>query len=179
MSRIPSAKREELSPEHQQIWDHIHAARSGGGGPYSMLLHVPALAGYVAATEDYFRLDSALSDADREIVILAAARELGAHYPWMRHEARARQSGVRLEVIETLRAKGSIAGFTAREKLLAEIPLSLLRDHRLPDELFSRAERELDRRQLVEVIALVGHYSTIGFVANAFELPAPAGSQTF
>jgi 4-carboxymuconolactone decarboxylase len=179
MSRIPHAKREELSPEHQQIWDHIHAVRSGGGGPYSMLLHVPALAGYVAATEDYFRLDSAISDADREIVILAAARELGAHYPWMRHEARARQVGVRPEVIETLRAKGSIAGFTAREKLLAEIPLSLIREHCLSDELFSRAEQELSRRQLVEVIALIGHYSTIGFVANTFEIPAPEGSQTF
>jgi 4-carboxymuconolactone decarboxylase len=179
MSRIPHAKREELSPEHQQIWDHIHAVRSGGGGPYSMLLHVPALAGHVAATEDYFRLDSALSDADREIVILAAARELGAHYPWMRHEARARQVGVRPEVIETLRAKGALAGFTPREKLLAEIPLSLLRKHGLSNELFARAELELSRRQLVEVIALIGHYSTIGFVANTFEIPAPAGSQTF
>jgi 4-carboxymuconolactone decarboxylase len=179
MSRIPHAKREELSPEHQQIWDHIHAVRSGGGGPYSMLLHVPALAGYVAATEDYFRLDSAISDADREIVILAAARELGAHYPWMRHEARARQVGVRPEVIETLRAKGSLAGFTAREKLLTEIPLSLIREHGLSDELFARAERDLSRRQLVEVIALVGHYSTISFVANTFQIPAPEGSQTF
>ena len=179
MSRIPHAKREELSPEQQKIWDHIHAVRSGGGGPYSMLMHVPALAGHVAATEDYFRLDSGLSDADREIVILAAARELGAHYPWMRHEARARQVGVRIEVIETLRAQGSIVEFTEREKLLAEIPLSLMRDHRLSDDLFARAERELDRRQLVEVIALVGHYSTIGFIANSFELPAPAGSKTF
>jgi 4-carboxymuconolactone decarboxylase len=179
MSRIPHAKREELSPEHQQIWDHIHAVRSGGGGPYSMLLHVPALAGHVAATEDYFRLDSALSDADREIVILAAARELGAHYPWVRHEARARQVGVRPEVIETLRAKGSLTGFAPREKLLVDIPLSLVREHGLSDELFSRAEQELSRRQLVEVIALVGHYSTISFVANTFEIPAPAGSQTF
>ena len=179
MSRIPHAKRDELSPEHQQIWDHIHAVRSGGGGPYSMLLHVPALAGYVAATEDYFRLDSALSDADREIVILAAARELGAHYPWMRHEARARQVGVRSEVIETLRAKSCLAGFTPREKLLADIPLSLMREHGLSDELFARAERELSRRQLVEVIALVGHYSTIGFVANTFGIKAPEGRQTF
>jgi hypothetical protein len=32
---------------------------------------------------------------------------------------------------------------------------------------------------LVEVIALVGHYSTIGFVANSFQIPAPEGSQTF
>jgi alkylhydroperoxidase family enzyme len=179
MSRIPSAKREELSSEHQQIWDHIHAARKGGGGPYSMLLHVPALAGHVAATEDYFRLNSALADADREIIILTAARELGAHYPWMRHEIRARQAGVRGEVIETIRAKGSFAGFTPREKLLAEIPLSLMREHRLPDDLFARAERELTRRQLVEVIALVGHYSTIGFVANTFDIKAPEGSQTF
>jgi hypothetical protein len=45
--------------------------------------------------------------------------------------------------------------------------------------LFARAERELSRRQLVEVIALVGHYSTIGFVANTFDIKAPEGSQTF
>jgi hypothetical protein len=62
---------------------------------------------------------------------------------------------------------------------LAEIPLSLMREHRLPDELFARAERELSRRQLVEVIALVGHYSTIGFVANTFQISAPEGSRTF
>ena len=122
MSRIPHAKRDELSPEHQQIWDHIHAVRSGGGGPYSMLLHVPALA---------------------------------------------------------LRAESSLTGFTPREKLLADIPLSLMREHGLSDELFARAERELSRRQLVEVIALVGHYSTIGFVANTFGIKAPEGSQTF
>ena len=179
MSRIPHAKRDELTPDHQKIWDHIHAVRTGGGGPYSMLLHVPALAANVAATEDYFRLDSALSDADREIVILAAARELGAHYPWVRHEARARQVGVRTEVIETLRAQGSRAGFTPREQLLTDIPLSLVREHGLSDELFARAEGELNRRQLVEVIGLVGHYSTISFVANTFQIPKPEGSQTF
>ena len=179
MSRIPRANREALSPEHQQIWDRINAARSGGAGPYSMLLHVPVLAGHLAATEDYFRLDSALPDADREIIILTAARELGAHYPWTRHEIRAQKAGVRAEVIETIRAKGSLEGFTPREKLLAEIPLSLMREHRLSDELFRRAERELSRRQLIEAIALVGHYSTIGFVVNAFDVKAPEGSRTF
>ncbi|HLN86244.1 MAG TPA: carboxymuconolactone decarboxylase family protein [Candidatus Limnocylindrales bacterium] len=179
MSRIPKANRESLSAEQQKIWDHIHAARKGGGGPYSMLMHVPELAARVAATEDYFRLDSALSDADREIVILAAARELGAHYPWARHEVRARQAGVRETVIEAIRAKGSFSGFTPREKLLAEVPLSLMREHGLSDELFARAQRELDRRQLIEAIALVGHYSTIGFIANSFDLEAPEGSRTF
>jgi 4-carboxymuconolactone decarboxylase len=179
MSRIPRAKRDELSSEHQQIWDHINAARSGGAGPYSILLHVPVLAGHLAATEDYFRLHSALPDADREIIILTAAREFGAHYPWTRHEIRAQKAGVRPEVIETIRAKGRLEKFTPREKLLAELTLSLLREHGLSDELFGRAQQELDRRQLIEAIALVGHYGTISLIVNAFDVKAPEGSKTF
>ena len=82
-------------------------------------------------------------------------------------------------MIEAIRAKGSFSGFTPREKLLAEVPLSLMREHGLSDELFARAQRELDRRQLIEAIALVGHYSAIGFIANSFDLEAPEGSRTF
>ena len=179
MTRIPRATREDLTAEQQQIWDRIHAARSGGGGPYSMLLHVPALAGRLADTEDYFRLNSALPDADREIIILTAARELGARYPWTRHEIRAHNAGIRSEVIEAIRNKGSLDNFTARERLLVDFTLSLLRDHKLSDELFARAEREFTHRQLIEAIGLVGHYGTISLVVNAFEVPAPEGNKTF
>jgi 4-carboxymuconolactone decarboxylase len=179
MSRIPRAKREDLSAEHQKIWDHINAARSGGGGPYSMLLHVPALAGHLAATEDYFRLNSALPDADREIVILTAARELESHYPWTRHEIRAHKAGIRPEVIEAIRAKAPLDKLTGREKLLVELTRTLLRDHALTDELFARACSELGREKLVEAVALLGHYITIGMVVNVFDVKAPEGSKTF
>ena len=30
---------------------------------------------------------------------------------------------------------------------------------------------ELGRQQLVEVVALIGHYSLVGLVLNAFEVP--------
>jgi 4-carboxymuconolactone decarboxylase len=179
MTRIPRATRDQLSAEDQPIWDRIHAARSGGGGPYSMLLHVPALAGRLAETEDYFRLHSALPDADREIIILTAARELEAHYPWTRHEIRAHHAGVRPEVIETIRAKGSFEKFSVHEKFLAEFTLSLLREHKLSAELFACAEQELTRRQLIEAVGLVGHYGAISLVVNVFEVPAPEGSKTF
>ncbi len=94
MSRMPAVKREDLSPDHQKIWDHIHAKRSGGGGPYSMLMHSPAMADHFAATEDYFRDHSLLADADREIIILTAAREVDARYAWSRHEIRAHKVGI-------------------------------------------------------------------------------------
>jgi alkylhydroperoxidase family enzyme len=179
MSRIPRAKRNELSPKHQKIWDHIHAARSGGGGPYSMLLHSPAMAQHFAATEDYFRNDSLLANADREIIILTAAREVDARYAWSRHEIRAHNAGIRSEVIEGLRAKAPADKFTARERLLVEFTRTLMHEHTLPDDLFSRMEKEYGHARLVEAVGLLGHYITIGTVIRMFDVKPPEGSKTF
>ena len=179
MSRIPRAKREDLSAEHQKIWDHIHAARSGGGGPYSMLMHSPAMAQHIAATEDYFRTQSLLPDSDREIIILTAAREVDARYAWSRHEIRAHNVGIRPEVIEALRAKAAIDQFAGKERLLVEFTRTLMRDHTLPDDLFARMESEFGRAKLVEAVGLLGHYITIGTVIRMFEVDPPEGSKTF
>jgi 4-carboxymuconolactone decarboxylase len=179
MSRIPRASRDELSAEHQKIWDQIHAVRSGGGGPYSILLHVPPLAGHLAATEDYFRTSSRLPDADREIIILAAAREVEARYAWSRHEVRAQKAGIRPEVIEALRAQAPVDDFTGRERLLVEFTRTLMRAHTLPDDLFHRMEHEFGRAKFVEAVGLLGHYITIGTVIRLFEVEPPAGTKTF
>jgi 4-carboxymuconolactone decarboxylase len=179
MTRIPRAKREDLSPEHQKIWDHIHAVRSGGGGPYSMLMHSPAMAQHIAATEDYFRTSSLLPDADREIIILTAAREVDARYAWARHEVRANNVGVRPEIIEALRAKAPVDKFTGKERLLVEFTRTLMHEHTLPDELFARMESEFGRAKFIEAVGLLGHYITIGTVIRMFAVEPPEGSKTF
>jgi 4-carboxymuconolactone decarboxylase len=179
MARMPRAKREDLSAEHQKIWDHIHAARSGGGGPYSMLMHSPAMAQHIAATEDYFRTSSLLPDADREIIILTAAREVDARYAWARHEVRANNVGVRPEVIEALRAKAPFDKFAGKERLLVEFTRTLMHEHTLSNDLFARMESEFGRAKFIEAVGLLGHYITIGTVIRMFEVEPPEGSKTF
>jgi 4-carboxymuconolactone decarboxylase len=179
MSRIPRAKREDLSTEHQKIWDHINAARSGGGGPYSMLLHSPAMAQRIAATEDYFRTNSLLADADREIIILTAAREVDARYAWSRHEVRAHNVGMRPEVIEALREKAPVDKFAGRERLLVEFTRTLMHEHTLTDDLFARMESEFGYARFIEAVGLLGHYITIGTVIRLFDVTPPEGSKTF
>jgi 4-carboxymuconolactone decarboxylase len=179
MSRLPVIDREALTPEDQAVWDRIAAVRTGVRGPFGVLMHVPALAGRVAALEDYFRFDAALPPIDRELVIMATAREMGARYPWARHEARGREVGTRTEAIEAVRANGTLEQLTARERLLVEIVRSLLRTHSLPDPLYTQALAELGRRQLIETVALIGHYSLIGLTVNAFDVAPPDKSSTF
>ena len=179
MSRLPAAKREDLTSEHQQIWDHIHATRSGEGGPYSMLMHSPAMAQHLAATEDYFRTQSLLPDSDREIIILAAARELEARYAWCRHEVRAHNVGIRPELIEALRAKAPISEFTGRDRLLVEFTRALVNDLTVSDGLFARMESEYGRAKFLEAVGLLGHYMTIGTVIRLFQVEPPEGTKTF
>ena len=179
MSRIPAVNRESLSPESQVIWDRITAHRSGAGGPYSVFMHAPVLADRVGAVEDYFRFTSSLPTVEKELVILAVAREMGAHYPWTRHERRAREANMRPDLLETLRANGPLDKLMPRERLLVEIVRSLLRTRTLSEELFSRARGELSHEQLVETIALIGHYTTVGYMVNALDVKAPEGSRTF
>jgi len=179
MSRLPAAKRADLTPEHQQIWDHIHAVRSGGGGPYSMLMHSPAMAQHFAATEDYFRTQSLLPDTDREIIILTAAREVDARYAWLRHEIRAHNLKIQPSVIEALRAKAPLSQFTGRDRLLVEFTRTLMHDHTLSDELFARMESEFGRAKFIEAVGLLGHYMTIGTVIRMFDVKPPEGSKTF
>lgn len=179
MSKLPNATREGLAAEQQQVWDRIFAARTGGGGPYSMLMHSPAMAEHFAATEDYFRNHSKLPDPDREVIILTAAREVEAHYAWTRHEIRARKVGVAVEVIEAIRAHAAADKFSGREKLLVQFTRTLMHDHELPDELFTRMEREFGHEKFIEAVGLLGHYITIGTVIRTFDVRPPEGSKTF
>ena len=60
-----------------------------------------------------------------------------------------------------------------------EIVRALLRTRALSDELFARGLAELGRQQLIETIALTGHYSLVGLVVNGFDVKPPEGSTTF
>ena len=171
--------RDKLSVESQAIWDRVMTGRTGGSGPYGILIYAPKMAEHFSAAENYFRHHGMLDAKDKELIILATARDLGARFPWSRHEIRARQVGVRSEAIDALRANGSLDALTEHERLMVEIARNLLRERRLSNNLFSRALSALGPERLVEAVGLVSHYNMIGTVANVFDLGVPEGTETF
>jgi 4-carboxymuconolactone decarboxylase len=171
--RLPAPDRNGLSPEDQAVWDRIAAVRGGVRGPFGVLMHVPQLADRVRALEDYFRFDGDLPAADRELVILVTAREMEARYAWARHEHRAHEEGTSQEAVAAVRANGPLDGLTRRDRLLVEITRSLLRTRRLTDAQYAEVVAEIGSQQLIELVALAGHYSLIGLTLGAFDVPQP------
>src|SRR4051794_16352497 len=150
MSRLTPRERDGLTPEGQAVWDRIAGVRGGGRGPFGVLIHVPPLADRGRALEDYFRFDSELPAADRELVILVAAREMEARYAWARHEHRAHEEGTSQKAIDAVRANGSLDGLERRERMLVDIARGLLRTRRLTETQYAQALAEFGERQLIE-----------------------------
>ncbi|MDP8921949.1 MAG: carboxymuconolactone decarboxylase family protein [Chloroflexota bacterium] len=176
MARIPSLTRDGLDPDAQAVWDQVVGSRGSVRGPMALLMHHPALAGHVAELGSQLRFRGVLGGADRELAILAAGREVEAVYEWAAHEPLGLQEGVRPEAIEILRHQRPTAELLPREALIVDTVRALYRDHRISDELYARAEAELGRQALVELVVLAGYYGLIGFVLNAFEAELPAGA---
>ena len=94
MSRLPSLRREDLSPEHHHAWDEIARTHRGNvNGPFSALIHVPPMGLRVSELEGYFRFEGRLSPADRELIVCAVTKYHGAAFPYAIHDDLAREAG--------------------------------------------------------------------------------------
>lgn len=175
MARLPSVSRDDLDPEDQAVYDRVASSRGSVRGPFSVLIHNPPVADRVAELGSQLRFRSTLNGADRELAILAAGREVEAPYEWYGHEALALEEGTRAEAIEVLRRRGSTDELTPHEALIVDVVRALYREHRVPADLYARAEAEFGRKTLVELVVLAGYYGLMGFTLNAFEADLPPG----
>lgn len=176
MARLPAVTREELDAEGQALWDSLISSRGYIGGPTACIMHHPRLAAKSTPLGSQLRYSGVLAGADRELTILTAGRETEAIYEWHAHEPIGREVGVSDAAIETLRKQGSTDGLPEREAIIIDTVRSLYRKHRIPDDLYARAEATLGRKGLVEMIVLAGYYGLVGFVLNGFEVDLPEGA---
>jgi 4-carboxymuconolactone decarboxylase len=176
VTRVPEPTRDELDADTRAIYDQIAGTRGWVGGPFGVLLHHPPLCERVAALGEQLRFRSDLSGPDRELAILTVGRELEAAYEWYAHEVIGRREGTRPEAIAVVRDRRPTAGLTAREALIIDTVRALYRARRLTRAEFARAEAELGRRGLVELVTLAGYYGLVGMILNSFDVDLPPGA---
>lgn len=176
MARLPKPKREDLPADAAKAWSMSANPDGSLRGPHNALLYVPPISERVAELGDHLRNHGTLSGPERELAIIATAREGEARFAWQAHEAAGRREGVRPEAIEAVRNLAAVDALTPREQIIIEVARSLAREHGLSDGLFQRAQAEFGTPQLVELVALCGYYRLVGYVLNAFQVDLPANA---
>jgi 4-carboxymuconolactone decarboxylase len=175
MPRIaPVTGKSDVAAEHHAVVDEVVKVFGNVRGPFSVMLHSPALAGRVLPLVTFFREGSVVEARLRSHAILAAVREREAAYVWAAQVGAARRAGVPEATIDLLRAKGDPAALPEDERDIVLYTRQLLRANRVDQALFDRLENRHGVQWLVELTAAANYFAFLSGMVNAFEVPAPA-----
>ena len=148
------------------------------GGPFGVLMHSPGLAQKVMEAGAHVRLQSTLKPTERELTIIAVAREKDAAYEWASHVVTGRTAGMREEAIEAVRNRGDVGALEPDERDIITYVRQLRQRNKVEQSLFDDLVSRHDVRWLVELTATIGQYQYISAINNAFDLqPAPEADQ--
>lgn len=156
------ASRDGLDDQQQEVFDWVVESRGDIIRPYQVLLHTPGLARPAAELGHQIRFEGTLTDHDRELAIVTAARVHECGFEWDSHLQLARSAGVAEETIENLSTgEGELTG---TDELIVGFVREICANSNVSDDRFRSARELLGESGVVELAALVGYYTMLGFV---------------
>lgn len=172
MARLPLiTSKEQVPPEHHDVADAVIASRGGIRGPFTVLMHCPAIAGHLEALGGYVRFQGKLDMRVRVLAAMVVAREFETLYVWGAQTGSARRQNVPESTIDAIRAKHS-RGVPPEDAQIIDFTRTLLEKHRVGDALAEAVMQRFGNEQFIELTGTIGYYSLLCMTANACELEA-------
>ena len=134
-----------------------------------MLMRSPGLAQKVWRPARTCRLNSTLSPVEREITIIAVAREKDAAYEWNSHVVTGRNQGMREEAIDAVRGRADVSGWIPTSATSCCTCASCCGPTGCRARCLIRLMERHGERWLVELAATIGQYQYISAINNAFD----------
>jgi len=155
--------------------DYILSISSAGlGGPYNALMRSPVMAQRTLDLLDYLRFNTTVPKRLNEFAILIQARISNAQYEWWAHERIARKAGLSEVVMSSLRECRRPDGMQPDEALVYDFCVQLSLNHRVPDDLWSRAVASMGEQQVIDLVVLSGTYVMVSMLLNATQVGLPS-----
>ena len=98
-----------------------------------------------------------------------------AEFEWWAHARIARQEGVPEDILAAIRAGEPPSLSDPVEQAAYDVAAALLKDGKEDENTYRSARAVVGDGGLVELVTLVGYYTLVSFILNAFEVPLPEG----
>ena len=105
--------------------------------------------------------------------MLVTARALDCQHIWNAHAASARQVGVPDGVVDALRDRQELPALAADEAAVVQYGQEFFRTHRVSRGAFQAALEQFGRQGVVELSMIMGSYSSLALLINAFDSDLP------
>jgi AhpD family alkylhydroperoxidase len=132
--------------------------------------HHPALARAFLTYNGHVLLATTLSQRQRELLILRTSTLLGCGYEWAQHLILGRDAGLDDEEIARITWGPDAPFWGPLDAALLRATDELVRDGAIATRTWETLAKDLDARQLLDVIFTVGAYQTIAWMMRSFDL---------
>ena len=177
MAKLPdptnSLAGEDLAALEQMATARAYAeGRSKLGDVYLHMFNQPNVAAKVGALGEQLRFHGVLPDEVRETVILRFAYRQGFRYEWSHHQRPAKLAGLDQNTIDKLATDQQQILATLPDPIRITVALTdaIIAKQSIPENIQQRFASAYSTAGLVEVVALCGLYSLMGYMTTAFEI---------
>lgn len=179
-NRLPLIKREDLSDDDQRVYDRVVGdPRSlvGLRGPGGIRLHSPRLTESTREGNDYLRFNNGLGARLSELAILVTARELDHQFEWTAHEPAGLRAGLEPAIIEVVKYRKPLTGLGEKEAAIIQLGREAVGRRKVASETFARALTLFGHEGLVNLVSLMGLYTSTAILLNTFDQHLAPGQQ--
>lgn len=177
-ARLPLVKRDDLDELGKKMYDQAAGDSNsivGLRGPGGLRLYSPQLDEYTRQTNQYLRFKAGIDPRTRELVCMVTAREMDQRFEWYAHELEGRKVGVPENVIAIIKNRRPPAGLDPRDAALIRLGREALGAHKVASATFAEVSKYFSRKDLVNILGLMGDYAGTSVLLTAVDQQLPAG----
>lgn len=177
-ARLPLSGRAMHHDMTKLIAEHLSgfvSAREDGAliGPFCPLLRFPRFGEPTWGLIKKLIATSRLPAEAREVAVLLTGAQFDARYEIYSHEHVASGTTLSGAKIATLSAGQRPADLTEQESAAFDVTAALLRGRQLPESTYRRAVASFGEDETAELVFLIGGYSVISLLLNAYDMSVP------
>jgi alkylhydroperoxidase family enzyme len=144
------------------------------------LLHYPELWTRLSALSAMVQSATAkLPPQMRQLAIMRSMWLCGAPYQWGEHLERTKATGLTNAEIERLKQGSEADGWSALQKAILRAAEELHADSLISDETWAVLARAFDESQLIELVVLIGQFTSVAYLLNSLRLRLEGANKGF
>jgi 4-carboxymuconolactone decarboxylase len=144
-------------------------------GPFIPALRSPELMSRLQRLGEYLRYDNVLGRRLTELAVLLTARAWTQQFEWAVHAAIAAEEGMPRAVIDAIAAGRRPRALPVPDAAVYDFFVELRDTQAVSDRTYARAVAELGEAGVMDLIGVIGYYSTLAMIMNVARTPLPPG----
>ena len=177
--RLPKLSEDSLTADQRALAQSIASGPRGQfkmSGPFAIFLHSPTFGELAQKLGGHLRFKTSVSPRLSEFAILCTAQQWKAQYEWAMHAPMAEKAGVKPETIAAIQAGRAPKKAPKDEMAIYDFVKELYAKKRVSTPTYNRVKKVLGDAGVVELVGILGYYTLVAMMLDAFNVPLPEGA---